>query len=254
MMAGKLEGKAAIVTGAGQGAGEGCAMAMAREGTAVTLNGLTASKLERVAGQIKAFGGKAEIVAGDVTQAATIKACIDRTVTAFGRVDILVCAAQSPQMRSIKALETTDAALDELWRSGGAATLALMRAVHPHMKAAGGGSIINFSSNTVLKPGAYAGYAGTKAAIEAMSRACGAEWGPDNIRVNVIRPTVSSPAMDLSFGGDKQAQAAHAKRIPLGRVGRPEEDIGRVVAFLAGDDAAYVTCNVLSLDGGNASA
>ncbi len=253
-MTNRLEGKAAIVTGAGQGAGEGCAMAMAREGAAVTLNGLTVSKLERVAGQIKALGGKAEIVAGDVTQAVTIKACVERTIAAFGRVDVLVCAAQSPQMRSIKALETSDAALAEIWNSGGAATLALMRAVHPYMKAGGGGSIINFSSNTVLRPRAYAAYAGTKAAIEAMSRACGVEWGPDNIRVNVIRPTVSSPAMDLSFGGDQQAMAALGKRIPLGRVGRPEEDIGRVVAFLASDAASFVTCNVLSLDGGNSSA
>jgi NAD(P)-dependent dehydrogenase (short-subunit alcohol dehydrogenase family) len=165
-----------------------------------------------------------------------------------------VCTAQSPQMRSIPAIETSDEVLAELFTSGAAATFALMRAVQPHMKAAGGGSIITFSSSTVLKPSTYAGYAGTKAAIEAMTRAAGVEWGKDNIRVNSVRPFVMSPAMELAFGNDKNAIAAVAKRVPLGRVGRPEEDIGRVVAFLASDDAAFVTCNVLSLDGGSSSA
>jgi NAD(P)-dependent dehydrogenase (short-subunit alcohol dehydrogenase family) len=253
-MAKKLEGRAAIVTGAGQGAGEGCAMAMAREGASITLNGLTASKLERVAGQIRAIGGKAEIVAGDAAAPATIKALVDRTVSAFGRIDALVCTAQSPQMRSIPAMETNDEVLNELWTSGAAATFALMRAVHPHMKAAGGGSIITFSSSTVLKPATYAGYAATKAGIEAMTRAAGAEWGKDNIRVNSIRPFVMSPAMELAFNHDPKAIAQVAKHVPLGRIGRPEEDIGRVVAFLASDDAAFVTCNILSLDGGSSSA
>jgi NAD(P)-dependent dehydrogenase (short-subunit alcohol dehydrogenase family) len=252
-MQGRLDGKTAIVTGAGQGGGYGSAVAMAREGARVTLLGRTASKLEAVAAEIAGFGGESLVFAGDVTRTEDVSGVIEATVERFGRLDVLVNAAQSPELRLGPVLEADSEMVDALWRSGFVATLALMRAAHPHMRRAGGGSIINFGSGAQHSPMNYGAYASVKAAIHTISRAAAMEWGPDNIRVNVVLPFVKSPAADADFATKQDgALAASIRGIPLGRMGDPEADIGRVVAFLASDEAGYLTGNTLGLDGGRA--
>jgi NAD(P)-dependent dehydrogenase (short-subunit alcohol dehydrogenase family) len=249
---GRLADRVAIVTGAGQGAGAGCALALALEGAAVILVGRTTAKLDAIAAQIHARGGRARAYAGDITREPTVGGCVGQAIDAFGRIDILVNAAQSPQMRAGQLLETDDAMLTELWRSGPVATLSLMRACHPHIKLAGGGSIINFASGSMRAPANYGAYAACKAAIEMLSRAAAVEWGGDGIRVNCVFPLVQSPSMDLDFAGvDAGRRAAVINRLPLRRIGHPETDIGRAVAFLASDDAAYITGNSVKLDGGS---
>jgi NAD(P)-dependent dehydrogenase (short-subunit alcohol dehydrogenase family) len=243
-----LTGKVAIVTGAGQGAGGGCALALASAGASLVLAGRTLGKLERMATAVEARGAKAHCIAGDVTERATISALVKDAVEKFGRIDVLVNAAQAPEMRAARLLDIEDEAIAELWNSGPVATLALMRACHPVMRANGGGSIINFASGALRAPEDYGVYAGCKAAIETLSRAAAIEWGPDNIRVNTVIPFVMSPALELDLSAEVQAQVGG--KLPLGRIGRPEEDIGRAVAFLAGDGAAYVTGNLIKLDGG----
>jgi len=245
-MNGKLAGKVAIVTGAGQGGGMGAALALAAEGAAVVLFGRTLAKLETVAAEIGARGGTAAPFGGDVTADADRQRAVDLAIARFGRLDILVNAAQSPEMRAAPLLEIDPAVVDELWASGAAATLAFMRLVHPHLLRAGGGSIVNFGSGAEFGPAHYGVYAGVKAAIRSISRAAAVEWGKDGIRVNVVVPMVHSPANDA----DPTDHAVLVQHIPLGRIGDPEKDIGRPIAFLASGDGAYITGSTLMLDGG----
>ena len=242
----KLKGKVAIVTGAGQGAGMGASLAMAAEGATVILFGRTLSKVEAVAQQIRDRGGEAVAFGGDVTREADLKASVELATGKYGRLDILVNAAQSPQMRFAKLLDITAEEVADLWNSGAAATLTFMRLAHPHMKRAGGGVIVNFGSGAMYGPAHYGVYAGVKAAIEKISRAAAQEWGADGIRVNTVVPMVQSPAADE----DPSDQEAIVKYIPAGRIGDPEKDIGRPIAFLASDDGSYITGSVLMLDGG----
>jgi NAD(P)-dependent dehydrogenase (short-subunit alcohol dehydrogenase family) len=246
MSSGKLTGRVAIVTGAGQGGGMGSALALAAEGAAVILFGRTASKLEKVAATIESRGGRAAVFAGDVTIEVDLKASIDLAVQRFGGLDILVNAAQSPEMRNGLLLDATPELVAELWNSGAAATLAFMRMAHPHMAGRGRGSIINFSSGAIMTPAHYGVYAGVKAAIQAISRAAAVEWAKQKIRVNSVVPMVHSPASDSDPTDNKILE----KIIPLGRIGDPENDIGKPVAFLASDDSAFITGSTLMLDGG----
>lgn len=242
----KLADKVAIVTGAGQGAGYGASLAMAREGAAIVLFGRTLAKLESVAAEINSVGGNALCIAGDVTRSGDIVNLIERTVTGLGGIDILVNAAQSPQMRQARIIDIEREAISELWESGPAATLALMKLVRPHMIKRGGGVILNFGSGAQFNPAFYGVYAGVKSAIQSISRAAAIEWGSDNIRVNLIVPMVHSPAND----DDPTDATVLESAIPLGRIGDPVEDIGRPIAFLASDDASYITGSTIMLDGG----
>jgi meso-butanediol dehydrogenase/(S,S)-butanediol dehydrogenase/diacetyl reductase len=247
---GKLDGKVAIVTGASQGSGYGAALAMAREGARVVLVSRTRSKLETVAREIEDAGGIAMVHAADVTDRAAMAAMVDATVARFGRIDVLVNAAQSPVIRTAPIAEISDEDVRELWESGAVATLALMRAVRPHMIAAGGGSIVNFGSGAVHNPHSYGVYAGVKAAIQAISRAAALEWAKDGIRVNVVFPMSESPAADADFALEEGRGDMVAKAIPLGRMGNPVEDIGQPIAFLASDESRFITGSTFALDGG----
>ena len=242
----KLDGKVAIVTGAGQGGGMGAALALAAEGATVVLFGRTLSKVETIAAMIAERGGQAVAFGGDVTVEADVARAIDVAISRFGRLDILVNAAQSPEMRNTPLLEIEPAVVMELWASGAAATLAFMRMAHPHMVKVGGGSIVNFGSGAEFGPASYGVYAGVKAAIRSITRAAAVEWGKDGIRVNVVVPMVASPANDA----DPNDHTQLVQFIPLGRIGDPEKDIGRPIAFLASEDGAYITGSTLMLDGG----
>jgi NAD(P)-dependent dehydrogenase (short-subunit alcohol dehydrogenase family) len=247
-MAGRLAGKVAIVTGAAQGAGWGAAYAMAAEGASIVLVGRTRAKLERASDELLPLGIETFVAPCDVTGAPGMAGVVADTVAQFGAVDVLVCAAQAPDVRSGSLLETGDSFAEELWRSGPLATLSLMKACHPHMVRRGGGSIITFASGAMHSPAGYGVYAGCKAAILTISRAAAVEWGPDGIRVNTVSPLVLSPSLEIDVPAD--VQDAVARRLPLRHIGDPEE-IGRAVAFLASDDASYVTGNLLTLDGGS---
>jgi len=247
---GKLDGKVAIVTGASQGSGYGASMAMAREGAAVVLVSRTRAKLEDVAREIEAAGGRAMVHPADVTDRAAISAMVEDVAMRFGRIDVLVNAAQSPVIRTAPIAEISDEDVSELWESGAVATLALMRAVRPHMIAAGGGSIVNFGSGAVHNPQFYGVYAGVKAAIQAISRAAAIEWAKEGIRVNVVFPMSESPAADADFALEEGRTEAVRRGIPLGRMGDPVEDIGQPIAFLASDESRFITGTTVALTGG----
>jgi len=248
---GGFAGKVAIVTGAGQGGGRGAAINFAREGAAVVLFGRTTSKLNAVAAEIKALGSRSLAITGDVTRQEAIDDCVKRTMTTFGRLDILVNAAQSPDLRYGPLLQVTPEVIQETWSSGPVATLFFMRACHPHMRAAGGGVVINFGSGAQFVPQDYGVYAASKAAIQTLSRAAALEWAKDRIRVNVIVPLAASPAYEAACAADPNFGTSFTATIPLKRMGDPERDIGRAILFLASDAADYITGTTLMVDGGH---
>ena len=247
---GVLAGKVAIVTGAGQGVGEGIALAFAKEGAAIVAVGRTEAKLVRICNKIEQVGGRAAAVSCDLLQPNGIRATVDAALAAFGGIDILVNNAQIVHNRPLD--EITEIEFAEVFDSGPRATFRLMKAVHPHMKTRGGGTIINLSSSAPVRWDAkgFGVYAAAKQAIRSLSRAAAHEWASDGIRVNVIAPFARSPALDHWKQVDPEGSKAVLSTIPLGHIGDPETDIGRVVVFLCGPDAAYVNAITLPLDGG----
>jgi NAD(P)-dependent dehydrogenase (short-subunit alcohol dehydrogenase family) len=246
----RLEGQVAIVTGAAQGTGRGAALAFAAEGACVTLFGRTAAKLERVVKEIEARGSQALVVAGDVTQAADRERCVAETLKRFGRISILLNAAIAPEAREGALLDTSREFISQLWDSGFVAVTEFMRLCHPHMKAGGGGSIINVGSIAQQVPKDFTIYGGIKAAVQSMSRGAALEWVGDNIRVNVILPMAVSPSWETYMQNEPKIAEAVLQSLPMRRMGDPERDIGRPCAFLASEDARFITGATLALDGG----
>jgi NAD(P)-dependent dehydrogenase (short-subunit alcohol dehydrogenase family) len=250
---GSLDGKVAIVTGAGQGVGEGIALALAKEGAAIVASGRTECTLLAVCAKIVAVGGQALAITGDVRKPEDIARVVDRTLARFGGIDILVNNAQIIHNHLLDDLD--DRMFAEVFESGPFATFRFMKAVRPHMTARGGGNIINLASSAPVRWDAkgFGIYSGAKQAIRSLSRAAAHEWALDGIRVNTIAPFASSPALDYWVEVDPEAANATLATIPLGRIGDPELDIGRAVVFLVGPDARYVTGVTLPLDGGQAN-
>jgi meso-butanediol dehydrogenase / (S,S)-butanediol dehydrogenase / diacetyl reductase len=245
-----LKDKVAIVTGAGQGVGRGVALALAADGAAVMLMGRTLSKLEAVAGEIAARGGRAAVVSGDVKELADIERSVAATIEAFGTIDILVNNAQEVALGYL--LEVSDEAVVAGWSSGPLATLRFMRLCHPYLR--GGGAIINMGSAAGVRPDPMrrGAYAAAKEAIRAFTRTAAMEWGRDGIRVNAVLPYAMSPALEQLAADAPDEFDRRRLMNPSGRIGDAELDIGRAVAFLAGPDAGYITGATIPVDGGTA--
>lgn len=245
----RLEGRTAIVTGAGQGIGRGIALALAKEGAAVALVGRTAAKVEKVAAEVTEFGGRALPLGCDVADREAVDAVVAATVEAVGRLDVLVNNAQATAPnRAVEDVTVEDVQL--CWSTGTMATLNCMQAAFPHLKERGG-AIVNFGSNTAIEGAKHFGaYAMAKEGIRGLSRVSAREWGRYGIRVNVVCPFAGSPSATSFNEEHPKAAAAILRNTPLGRMGDPEQDIGRAVAALVSDDMDYLTGATLMIDGG----
>jgi NAD(P)-dependent dehydrogenase (short-subunit alcohol dehydrogenase family) len=250
---GILDGKVAIVTGAGQGVGEGIAVALAKEGATLVVAGRTASKVERTAKAIEAFGGTALAIGCDVCKTEDIASTIAATLKAFGGIDILVNNAQIVHNDLLNNLN--DQQFTDTFDSGPFATFRFMKAVYPHLKARGGGHIVNLATSAAQRWDAkgYGVYAAAKQAIRILSRTAAHEWALDNIRVNSVAPLSMSPALEGWMAADPVGTKAFLDTVPSRHIGDPELDIGRAVVFLCGPDSRYVTGVTLPLDGGQAN-
>ncbi|MFT4918592.1 MAG: meso-butanediol dehydrogenase/(S,S)-butanediol dehydrogenase/diacetyl reductase [Zhongshania aliphaticivorans] len=245
-----LENKVAVVTGGGQGVGAGIALALAAEGAVVAVLGRTLAKLEATCAEIQHRGGEAQAFVCDVTEAEDIDAAIMEVVDEFGSIDILVNNAQIVPLGRL--LEINDDEYQEGMDSGPLATFRFMKACYPFLR--GDGSIVNLASSAAMRSDSagFGAYAAAKEAIRALSRAAACEWGEDNVRVNCIMPLAMSPAMSRWVEGGGDDVEDFLSTVPLGRVGDCEEDVGRVVVFLCGPDASYITGHTLPIDGGQA--
>jgi len=245
-----LENKVALVTGAGQGVGQGIALALAAEGAKVAVTGRTLEKLEATSALIAERGGTALPVVCNVKDEASLAACVDATLAEFKRLDILVNNAQEVPLGTLD--QVTDENFAAGWESGPLATFRMMKLCRPHLK--DGGSIVNLASSAGKRwdMSGYGCYAATKEAIRSLTRAAAAEWGPEGIRTNVILPHAKSPGLEWWMDTNPEEAAAFVATIPQRRVGECEEDIGRFVAVLCSDASGYVNGQSIGLDGGQA--
>jgi len=248
-----LTGKVALVTGAGQGVGQGIALALAAAGAAVAVTGRTRAKLEQTCALITERGRSALPIEGNVKDPASLAAMVEQTVGQFGRLDILVNNAQ--EVPNGPLLEVTDEAFMAGFESGPLASFRLMKLAHPHMAARGGGVIVNLASSAGIRwdMSGYGAYGAIKQATRVLTRAAAAEWGREGIRVLTIAPHAESPGLKWWVANNPEEAEAFFRTIPLGRIGRLEEDIGRAVAALCSDDMGYLTGATIPLDGGQAN-
>lgn len=247
---GKLEGKVALITGAGQGIGQGIALALAKEGAVIAVAGRTESKLHTTCGLLADIGARGEAVVCDVSEKDDITAAVDRTVELFGGIDILVNNANDCKPGPL--LSVLDEDFERSFATGPLATLRMMQASYPHMNSRGGGVIINMVTSAAVRWDAsnYGAYGSIKEGMRSLTRAAACEWGKDNIRVLNVAPHAKTPALQWWMDKNPEEAAAFVAGIPLGRVGDPETDIGRAVVFLVSEDAGYLTGATIPLDGG----
>jgi NAD(P)-dependent dehydrogenase (short-subunit alcohol dehydrogenase family) len=248
--AGRLAGRPALVTGAGNGIGRAIALAFAAEGAPVLCADLVGADAGRVAEEIVRGGGRAEPCAGDVSLGESAREQVERAVAAFGSLRVLVCCAAT--LTPLATVETLD---ERDWARALAVNLtgAFLVSKHaiPHLRAAGGGSVILVASQMARV--AYAGqaaYCASKGGLVQLARAMALDHAQDKIRVNALSPGgVATGRLARRFGDLETARRTWGPRHPLGRLGEPEE-IARGAVFLAGDDASFMTGADLLLDGG----
>jgi len=244
-----LKGKVAVVTGASKGIGAGIARSLGAAGAAVAVNYSSSHEgAERVVADIKAKGGKAIAVQGDVAKAADVRHLFDETEKAFGRLDVLVNNAGIYRFQPLD--DITEDEFHSLFNTNVLGTILATKEAVKHFGASGG-SVINISSvaSEDAVPTASV-YSATKGAVDAVTRVLAAELGPRKIRVNAIAPggveTEGTHAAGV-VGSDFEKQMV--ARTALGRLGQPD-DIARVAVFLASDDAAWLTGERLAASGG----
>jgi len=249
----QLEGKVALITGAGQGVGRGIALAMAKQGANVAVSGRSPGNIGEVVEELRALGVKAESFLCNVKDKASLDKLVADVVAAFGGVDILVNNAQEVPLGPL--LDVTDEAFEAGFDSGPLATFRLMKACHPYLKKSGEGVIINLATSASERwdMSGYGCYGAVKKAIRQLTRAAAAEWGQDNIRALTIAPHADSPGLKAWFEAKPDEAAAFFKTIPLRRIGRCEEDIGAAVAALCTPAFSYLTGTTIPLDGGQAN-
>ncbi|MGW5382407.1 SDR family NAD(P)-dependent oxidoreductase [Nocardia sp. NPDC003963] len=249
---GALDGKVAIITGGGQGVGQGIAYALAAAGASIAVVGRTEAKLRATAEHIRAAGGRAEPVVCDIGDTDALEPMVEQVAESFGGIDILINNANQSALGPL--LDITPELMDKALTTGPVATLRLMQACHPYMKARGGGAIVTMVTSAAVRwdTGGYGLYAATKEAMRSLTRTAASEWGRDGIRVNAVAPHALSPGLKWWTEHNPEEAAEFVATIPLGRIGDCESDIGRAVAFLVGPDAGYLTGATVPLDGGQA--
>jgi 3-oxoacyl-[acyl-carrier protein] reductase len=245
-MSSSLEGRTALVTGASQGIGRACALALAKAGARVGLAARNETKLNEVAAEIATAGGAAAVFALDIAGEESIKNCAKAAIAHFGSVEILVNNAGIT--RDTLALGMKRADWDEVIQTNLTGTFLMTQAVLRPMLKARWGRIINISS-VVGETGqaGQANYSASKAGLIGLTKSLARELASRNITSNAIAPGYIETAMTAVLD-DKQRETMLAQ-IPLGRAGT-DADIANAVCFLASDDAAYITGHVLDVNGG----
>lgn len=251
----RAAGKSTIVTGAGNGIGEGIARRLAAEGARVIVNDIDAAKGEAVAASIRAAGGEAQFVQADMTRSDQVQALVARTLQHYGRLDVFVNNAGWTH-RNRPMLEVSEDEFDRVYAIN--VKSIYLSAVHgvPAMRANQGGSggrFINIASTAGLRPRpGLTWYNGSKGAVITTSKSMAAELGPENIRVNCINP-VFNPDTGLAaeFAGGPVDEARRAKflaTIPLGRFSTAQ-DVANAALYLASDEAAFISGVCIEVDG-----
>lgn len=242
-----LSGEIAVVTGGGGGLGRAIAQRLTLDGAAVAILDVDAAAGQRVASELRGEGRQTLSIECDVRQRTQIRAAVEAVAGAWGKISILVNVAGIGTRAPF--LELTDDAWQEVLAVNLTGTFMASQETARHMMRTGGGSIINMGSAAAhMAHSEQAVYATSKAGLEALTRAMAFELAPLGIRVNAIAPgTIETEFLTEMLTAE--ARAERVRRIPMGRLGTPE-DVASVVAFLASRDSGYVTGSVLPIDGG----
>ena len=243
-----LAGRVALVTGASRGIGRGIAMALGAAGAAVACAARTVDHAGPTAAQIRAGGGTAHAFGLEVTRAEEIPATLRAVEAALGPIDVLVNNAGITFQR--KTLELTDEEWERMLATNLTSMFRLARAVAPSMIARGGGRIINIGSmwGRVGVP-QYAAYCVSKAGVDALTRCLAVEWARHGIRVNCVAPGYIRTDFQTEVMADERIRSLIFSKIPLRRLGEPEE-VGALVVYLASPASEFMTGQTIYLDGG----
>ncbi|KAI1137555.1 NAD(P)-binding protein [Hypoxylon sp. FL0543] len=260
-----LQGKVAIVTGSSRGIGKGIAIELARRGAKVTVNYVnSASAAEKTVKELEQFGTKAIAVQADVSKQSDLDNLFEKTIEAFGQVDIV--ASNSGIESFERAVDVTPERFDHVFHINTRGQFFVAVTAYKYMtrsKSQKSGRIILTSSIAARIMGVknHALYAGSKSAVEGITRSLATDFGPDGITVNAIAPGGVKtdmaaeaafnyiPGADSSWSVEKMEKML-AQKCPLGRVAVPE-DIGKIVAWLGSDDSGWITGQVILCSGGS---
>jgi NAD(P)-dependent dehydrogenase (short-subunit alcohol dehydrogenase family) len=246
-----LAGRTALVTGSGAGLGRGIAMGLAAQGAHVIVSSRSEAG-QAVANKILARGHRAAWIRCDVTNKDSVTEAVGFAVESTGRLDAVVHNATSGSSSQPHQLAEVSRSL---WEEHFAVSLGgahlCAAAAHQALRRRGGTFVVMTSPAGIEGSATLPLYAAVKGALRGFAKSLAREWAHNQITVNVVSPLAYSPAMTAAIEADPAMEARLARRIPLGRIGHPESDIGAAVAFLVGPYARYITGQTLGVDGGH---
>src|SRR5699024_6912664 len=244
----RLQGKVGIVTGSASGIGRGIALAMAKEGAHIVIVDVNEEKGKETLAEVNKYA-EGMLFIKDISMKENVDEVVHEVVGKFGKLDVLVNNAHVS--RQMPFMETTLEHFDLSFGTGFYPTFYFMKAAYPELKKSKG-KVINFASVAGLEgQHTQSPYAAAKEAISGISRVAANEWGPVGINVNLISPIADTPGVEQWRQNDPKLYEAMLNKIPLRRLGDPEQDIGRVAVFLASKDSDYMTGQTLMVDGGS---
>ncbi len=243
----RLEGRIALVTGGAAGVGRATSLRLASEGANVVIGDIDLAGANAVVEQIAELGGDARAVEGDAATLADCERMVGTAVDGFGGLGILVNNAGLPSRYN-------EGTKHEIWDLGIEQSLSsvyrMSETAMPHLIESGHGAIVNVCSIAGTKMGMpVAWYASAKAGVTGLTRSLAGAYGPKGVRANAMCLGLTRTGRVRSLWGNPAYHDRYVDHVPLGRVGEPE-DAANVAAFLASDDAAYVTGEILTVDGG----
>jgi NAD(P)-dependent dehydrogenase (short-subunit alcohol dehydrogenase family) len=246
----RLVDRGALVTGGASGIGMSVARCLAAEGALVTVVDIDADGGNQCVSRIIDAGGQATFIQADVADWAAIDTGVNHAVEFASELSVLVnCAQYFPAPKAFEVVAQRDWELSEA--TGPKASFRFMQLAYPHLRTSGHGSVINFTSGAAVEGVRFtAPYASAKGGILALSRVAANEWSRQGVRVNVVSPFASASVQTQADTSQPNILELIAAQSPMSRWGDPEFDVAPVVAFLASDDAAFITGTVVSSDGG----
>ena len=245
----RLSGKSAIVSGGASGIGRATAIRLASEGARVTAVDVNGEGLEQAVRDIREAGGTARAVVADISSASECARVVAEAVAAFGGLDTVANMHGISDFTDTRLLTTSEEVFTRTWEVNTKAIFLLCKEAIPYLQQSGGGAIVNMSSGAALGGGGGIAYTASKGALNALTRAIAYQHAADHIRCNVVCPgPIETPMMRRSFEKLGMTNLPIAPgRIP--RIGQPEE-VAALVAFLASDEARFITAATYTIDGG----